>query len=588
MSTNHVKPVVASLAASVLLLAGCSSESEPSAEVTPVAQADTAAPPASDAAADAAAPSKQLVKDGAPAASTDPNVRSLGGPDAGKPPTPSQPVSAEFVVVAEPARLDLGEIPTGETKTGTITLRNIGDRPMTIGKTKTSCGCTTAQLEAGKILNAGADIDVEIRMKGGQVARVLNKTVTFNIEGQPPLVVPVRCEAIAYVTVEPTRMHPERQPDGRFTLTSKDGEPFRVISMVPPMIEAFPEEASSTVELSLPWEKFLEIGQRRKLILYTDHPKCQQVYMDIDLSNTEYASAPPARTPNTEVRGLDKGRTAGDPLTTGRYGDLIAAGKGEMILEKVAAGELPVDSRDSSGATLLGLAAKTGNVDMVTALLDAGADIEAADRAGRTPLMSASESKNAEVIDVLLEAGSSLTARDNIGGTALSWAAAFGNRDCVEVLIDAGARVDVVGTATGYTPLMWAAGFGDPSSIEPIIEAGAQLETTDLLEGLTPLMHASRTGKVEGIRLLVKHGAELESTDRVGRTAFLTASAESGGTVEKLQALVEAGADIRAKDKRGQGALDLAGRRTDLRSREVVEYLESILGGETEAAGAEE
>ncbi|MHC4948112.1 MAG: ankyrin repeat domain-containing protein [Planctomycetota bacterium] len=574
MSTNRVMPVLAGLVLLTAQAAGCSSESEPAAETTPAARADAApAPPAADVPDVVDPPDIEPRPDVETPPETEvlPDVEpardaAVAAPDVRPPaPRPDPAVPAPgLVVIAEPARLDLGEVPTGETTTGTVTLRHTGDRPMRIVKTKTSCGCTTARIQDGRVIYPGNAFDVEIRMEAGQTARVLNKTVTFTIEGQPPLVVPVRCEAIAYIAVEPTRLHPDAQPDGRFTLTSRDGAAFRVISMVPPLLESFPETASPAVELAVPWERFREFGRQNRLIVRTDHPRCGQVSVAVDLAGTPYDDVP--RKPLV-------------PRSPSDYESTIALGRGPMLLERIAGGELAVDTRDASGATLLGLSAKLGNVDMVEALLAAGADVDAADRAGRTPLMSASESGSAETYDLLLEAGASLTERDNIGGTALSWAAAFADRECVVTLIDAGARVDDTGSVTGYTPLIWAAGFGDPASIEPLVEAGAALETADTLEGLTPLMHAARTGRVEAVRILLEQGADLETTDNVGRTALLAAAAAAGGTVEKLEALIEAGADVRARDERDQGALALARRRTDPLGPEVVAYLESILGG---------
>jgi ankyrin repeat protein len=500
------------------------------------------------------------------------NVTSISAPGDQAATATTQPtlVSDKHIVVAEPAILELGQIPTGESKVGTVTLMNKGDQPMKLGRPKSSCGCTAVQKIAGEMIQPGESRDVEINMKGGTAQRDLNKTVTFIVEGQPPLVVRVNASAVSFVEVEPAVIGPEATPDGVITLKSIDDQPFTVINMLPPVLsaDAFSTEPSSEVQVTIPWERFKELGMRHKVVFDTDHPKCQKVYVTVqfDRSNPEYVRQPP-KPPVQPVGRSSAASLVSNYITNGQTADVV---------KMIEVGDVQIESRDASGATLLNQAAKAGQVELVNALIEAGADVEAPDKAGRTPLMAASEGKNADVIFTLLDAGASLEARDNIGGTAVSWAAAFGDPESVIALIDAGADVRVVGTATGYTPLIWASGFGQSGSVEALLEVGAQVETADLLEGLTPLMHAARTGKVESIQVLLDNGAEVEAKDRIGRTALLTAAANTGGTVEKIQVLVEAGADINAKDKRGEGALALSRRRSDEHAAAVVEYLESV------------
>ena len=391
---NRVVPATLCVV-SALLLTACdkggggdagSSDAAP-ADASTAAPAETAVP-----ATDASAVVQEFAAtDKLPSGATAPTVRPVGTEDDVDPETilaeggqlpkgAERPnvVSTAHLVVARPANLDLGPFPTGETKTGIVKLVNTGDRPMTIGKPRSTCGCTTIQSIEGTVLEPGDEFDVEVRMKGGNVARVLNKSVTFNIEGQPPLVVPVRGEAIAFVEIEPKQLDPEVHTDGRLVLRSVDDEPFRVINMIPRILDEFPAEASTEVELFLPWDKFGDVGMRRKLIVYTDHPRCQQVYVDIKIAPQANTPTADNRKPNAPVRP-----------TGNNYAQMIANGQHEEILKQIDSGKIDVNERDASGAALLGVAARNGNIAMVEALIDGGADTELADRAGRTPLMSA-------------------------------------------------------------------------------------------------------------------------------------------------------------------------------------------------------
>jgi ankyrin repeat protein len=501
--------------------------------------------------------------------------RGLGNRGGQAPAKPQPQYDGDPIVIVEPETLELGEIPTNDAKTGVVKLKNTGDEPRTLINCKTNCGCTAANCQKGKTIKPGEEVEVEIRLSGGSVPRSLSKTVTFLISDQPPLQVPVRGEAISFVTVEPKILDPEKHPDGKIVLRAIDDQPFTVKSMYPVLFETeeLPSEPAVVQEIYIPWDKWRDLGQQRKLLFSLDHPKSGKVYGTIAASavdptlrrgNSNRATGNVQTTP-TRARGK------ANPVKD--FDRLLKQGESDEAVKLVTDGEIEIDVPDRTGQTPLIRASRAGDVAVMQALIDASADISVTDRVGRTPLMYAAQSKNAEAVRVLLDAGADIARRDNLGNTTLSWASGFGDAETVQALIDAGARVDIVGAMTGFTPLIWAAGFGDPESIPILVEAGANVESPDALQGATPLMHAVRTGGIDNVRALLEAGADLEARDNQGKTPLLVAAANSGADAEIINMLIKAGADLGATDRAGHNALDLARKRTDMRASEVEELL---------------
>ena len=492
--------------------------------------------------------------------------------------------AGEIFVVAEPERLDLGEIPTGDAKAGVIRLVNKGTEPRTLLNCKTSCGCTTANCQKGKQIQPGESIEVEVKLRVGPMPRKLTKNVTFMISEQPPIQVSVAGQGIAFVEVEPKELCSDASPDGRLVLRAADGSPFAIKSMYPPLIEEFSGERGIEQEVFIPWDRWEELGGQRKLLFHIDHSKSQRVYGQVCMADVRRV-----RDKIRKERGEQVARRPPAPPTAKTdIEQLLKSGKHEEAIKLIDDGEIIVGSVDKTGRTPLSKAAELGAADVIEALLDASADMEAADSNGKTPLMWAGQSGSSEAVKALLEAGADIAKRDGIGSTALSWSAGFGSAATVQTLLKAGAEVDVVTRVTGWTPLAWAAAFGEPESVKALIDAGANLEAAGILQGTTPLMHAVRTGGIENTKLLLAAGASLEARDMQGKTALLVAASNSGADAEIINLLVDAGADLSLRDSAGHSVLDLARKRTDIRSAVVIEVLESYFPDSEQHEQAEE
>lgn len=607
--TRHIVPV-SMCVVSAFMLAGCDQADTNATQIKPASQQAPAVDQSKTADSTLQAENLEKPADSAvavnaidPAASVDPVAAMLSDKPTGasaselsaaratpqvQPPNPA--ISTVMYVKADPAEVDLGDIPTNDSKAGKVKLVNTADTPMTITAARASCGCTALKFQPNTVLGPNQTIEVDVQMTGGPRPGPLHgKTVTFTVQDHPDIVVNLKANAVSFVVANPTALDPDS--DQKLVLSSIDGQAFRIMSTQPAVVDLGDREPKTEHEVAVDWTKYREIGVNRQLIVYLDHPKCQNVFVQVNFKPEEIADQnrkmqQQQMADKKAIMERDQPQpqpvTPPDPDTV--LADMIKQGRNAEVLAKLQSG-LDVNYRNAGGVPLLSMAAEAGNADLLRALLAIEkVDLGATDNNGRTPLMYAASSRSVETVQTLLDKGADPRTRDSLGATALWWAAMRGEAAVVKELIDAGSDVEIVGTITGWTPLIVAAGFGDPGSIEPLLDAHANIEAQDMIEGATPLIYAAMTGKVDAIKVLLKRGANIENSDRNGNTALLACAKASGGEAEKLRVLIEAGANIHAKDNRGYNALQLARKRTDIRAGEVIAVLEPLLGPETPAA----
>ena len=152
-----------------------------------------------------------------------------------------------------------------------------------------------------------------------------------------------------------------------------------------------------------------------------------------------------------------------------------------------------------TGGTPLGLAAGRTNVAMVRLLIAHGADVHARGRFD-APLHFAARSGNLEIAQALMEAGADLQAGNvNHEGDAdnspLHLAIYHGHGDLARLFIEAGADVQARNHA-GNPPVQVAAFAGLPEVIKLLVEAGSPVNLQDQA-GDTPLHDAAAQGQGE-------------------------------------------------------------------------------------------
>lgn len=161
-----------------------------------------------------------------------------------------------------------------------------------------------------------------------------------------------------------------------------------------------------------------------------------------------------------------------------------------------------VNERDRHGVTALMEAAARGNVQIVQALLTAGAKVntESLIIVNIEPLIIAAGNGKKEIVQMLLDAGAKINGRDYAGCTALMSAANWGREDIVQLLVERGADVNAV-DSRGFSVLA----FAFPQNPYTCAILGC-------LVGLKELTIPPVAEKTRIARYLIKRGADREKT----------------------------------------------------------------------------
>jgi serine/threonine-protein phosphatase 6 regulatory ankyrin repeat subunit B len=210
--------------------------------------------------------------------------------------------------------------------------------------------------------------------------------------------------------------------------------------------------------------------------------------------------------------------------------------------------------------------------EIINKAIQEGANILAKNNLQQTTLMMAAEwNQDLSVVSALLDAGVDINATDFYGQTALMYAIIRPktNLDIVSLLLENNADVKVR-SKTGGTAMTLAGGFcNDPRVFELLINAGAEINIREN-NGNNTLMRASfRNTNTEIILSILQRGIDINAVNDNGVTALMFA-AGANDSPEILLLLLELGADMTRKDKNGKKAVDYLEERLKIHSNQAI------------------
>ncbi|XP_071360694.1 protein phosphatase 1 regulatory subunit 12C isoform X1 [Trachinotus anak] len=218
-----------------------------------------------------------------------------------------------------------------------------------------------------------------------------------------------------------------------------------------------------------------------------------------------------------------------------------------------------INCSNADGITALHQACIDGSMEMVTFLLENGANVNQVDSEGWTPLHVAASCGYSDIADFLLQQGASLSAVNCDGDVPLDIALDETTESLLQdytlrqgVDLEAAKRLeeehimrdartwltegpppDVRHSKTGATPLHVAAAKGYLEALKILCQCGLDVSAMDF-DGWTPLHAAAHWGQGEACRILAEHLCNMESRSNAGQTPFDVADESVEELLEEL------------------------------------------------------
>lgn len=236
-----------------------------------------------------------------------------------------------------------------------------------------------------------------------------------------------------------------------------------------------------------------------------------------------------------------------------------------FLLLLLACGQSPEDARRELGQMNIEYSeasflkcAERGDVLAVKLFLASGIDPNIKGNDGMTPLLIAAREGRENVISLLLQKGADLNAREIENGfNAILFAAGSGNLNAVNLLLSKGANLTDV-SKTGHTLLMRAVLIGNNVElIKYLIGKGVDVNAKDI-DGDTALLKSMNlfSRNIDIVKLLLGSGVDVNATNKNGNTALIEVTALiSDKSNDIIELLLKSGAKVNAANNKGSTAL---------------------------------
>ncbi|KXS22457.1 26S proteasome non-ATPase regulatory subunit 10-like protein [Gonapodya prolifera JEL478] len=203
-------------------------------------------------------------------------------------------------------------------------------------------------------------------------------------------------------------------------------------------------------------------------------------------------------------------------------------------------------------------ATMAGDFSAVSAMLSANPSlVRSRDEDERTALHWASSNGKSDLVTLLLERGAEVDAVDDAGWTSLMIATSSGHTDCVELVVRAGGESDVLKEHAHYVASKNRLDIARILLNPPTDQKKANVNATDS-SGQTPLHRAASRGYDKMVEILLDNGAASDKEDKQGNTALHLACEEGHGSTAVL--LIGRGCSLDWKNKDEKTPLELADR----------------------------
>ncbi|XP_078499639.1 fibronectin type 3 and ankyrin repeat domains protein 1 [Lissotriton helveticus] len=217
--------------------------------------------------------------------------------------------------------------------------------------------------------------------------------------------------------------------------------------------------------------------------------------------------------------------TTRETLNANYFHNAVAVNNEDAVMNTLKERNISIDVLDNYGFTALMTASQKGHFNLVTLLVENGADVKKLNGSGKDSLMLACYSGNLEIAQYLKSKGASWKTRDKAGCMALHSAADGGHINVIEWLIKDGCWVDAKDTLLEWTALMRVSAVsGDEEVASYLIDYGADVNFKDT-DGQTPLMVATLNNHERLVQLLLEKGANHLVKNEYGRSILEMAKA---------------------------------------------------------------
>ena len=216
-----------------------------------------------------------------------------------------------------------------------------------------------------------------------------------------------------------------------------------------------------------------------------------------------------------------------------------------------------VNAVGKDNRTALILACEQNNADAINVLLNAGADTGIANTDGNTCLHAAvNENSSRDILQALIDHGADVNAENMNNTTPLMMACWDGNVDPVDALLNAGADPNIT-DPNGDSCIHFAVhGECSIEAIQAIVDHGADVNAANI-SNETALIISCENGNLDAISVLLNAGADPGIANATGDTC-LHAAVYGGCSIEVLHSLLDHGADVNATNKNNVTALMIA------------------------------